>query len=58
MNQVLQTILHRRSIRRFAPEQIPEEDLEYFDAERNVRVYNHKNELAGYSVPVFQLKKN
>ena len=28
MNQVLQTILHRRSIRRFAPEQIPEEDLE------------------------------
>ena len=28
MNQVLQTILHRRSIRRFAPEQIPVEDLE------------------------------
>ncbi|MFQ7617481.1 asparaginase [[Clostridium] scindens] len=50
-NSVLVELLHQIGV-------IPEEDLEYFDAERNVRVYNHKNELAGYSVPVFQLKKN
>lgn len=37
---------------------IPESDLDYFEAERRVKVFNHKNELAGYSEPAFQLKKH
>lgn len=37
---------------------IPDNDLEYFSAERHVKVYNHKNELAGYSEPAFRLKKH
>lgn len=50
-NIVLIELLHQLGV-------IPEEDLEYFEAERKVKVYNHKNELAGYSVPAFQLKKH
>ena len=49
-NIVLIELLHQLGV-------IPQEDLEYFDAERRIRVYNHKNELAGYSIPVFKLKK-
>lgn len=49
-NIVLVELLHQIGV-------IPGEDLDYFEAERHVKVYNHKNELAGYSVPAFQMKK-
>lgn len=50
-NIVLIELLHQIGI-------IPKEDLGYFHAERFSRVYNHKKELAGYSEPVFHLKKH
>lgn len=49
-NIVLVELLHQIGV-------IPDEDLDFFEAERHVKVFNHKNELAGYSVPAFQLQK-
>lgn len=49
-NIVLIELLHQLGV-------IPKEDLDYFSDEYNVGVYNHKNELVGYSKPVFELKK-
>lgn len=36
---------------------IPKEDLDDFKDEHHVKVFNHKNELAGYSEAAFTLKK-
>lgn len=49
-NIVLIELLHQMGV-------IPKEDLEYFKAEHTAVIYNHKNELTGYSEPVFCLKK-
>lgn len=49
-NIVLIELLHQIGV-------IPEEDLDYFKEEHHVKVFNHKNELAGYSEPAFTLRK-
>ena len=36
---------------------IPDSDLAYFEEDIEPKVFNHKNELAGYSEAVFKLKK-
>ncbi|MEG0306802.1 MAG: asparaginase [Clostridium sp.] len=50
-NIVLIELLHQLGV-------IPKEDLEYFAAEYEGKIYNHKKELVGQSKPAFTLSKH